>query len=244
MIVVQLGNAAPIQKRHPYRPGTYEDLGVATQSPAPGEYLALDPLTSHTTTVVLPDGLDPAQLVAEVETLWPHHSEDIPTWLLLEMPRATEAQFVLVMQMLRARLGMPPAPAGPVALVMNGGLDYAAAQLGGTASATAVANWVALTANSTAPAATDTVLTGEIATAGGGLVRAQAAWAHTTGATTYTLSKTFTANGSDVLPVTVAKVGCFTASTSGTMVAETLVSPTATFSASGDNMPLTWTFTV
>jgi hypothetical protein len=57
----------------------------------------------------------------------------------------------------------------------------------------------------------DTTLTGEIATAGGGLVRAQATYAHTAGTNTSTLTKTFTANASDALPVTVAKIGVFNA---------------------------------
>lgn len=244
MYVVQLGNLAPIQKRNPNRPGTHQDLGANPDVPPPGEYMALDPTLSHTTTVVVPDGLEPDEIVRTVEALWPHHSEDVPGWLTVSTGDADHEVAKALTAALRIRLGMPPALDVPTALITNGGLDYAAAQLGGTASATNVATWIALTANSTAPAATDTVLTGEIATASGGLVRAQGTYAHTTATTTYTLTKTFTANGSDVLPVTVAKAGCFTAASVGTMAAETLVSPTATFSASGDAMPLTWTFTV
>ncbi len=108
----------------------------------------------------------------------------------------------------------------------------------------AAATYIALTANSTSPSAGDTTLTAEIATGGGGLIRAVGTYAHTTGAATYTLTKTFTANGSDSLPVTVAKVGVFNASSSGTLVFESLLSPTATFSASGDNTTITVTVTV
>ena len=124
------------------------------------------------------------------------------------------------------------------------GTDFAAAQLAGAASATAVAKWMALTANATAPAAGDTTLTAEIATASGGLVRAVATYAHTGGTNTYTLSNTFTANANDTLPVTVAKIGVFTATSSGTLVFETLLSATATLTASGDQVTVTQTVTL
>lgn len=101
--------------------------------------------------------------------------------------------------------------------------------------------YMALTANSTAPAATDTTLTGEITTSGGGLVRKLATYAHTAGTNTYTLTGTFTANGSDSLPVTVAKIGTFNSITSGQMLHETLLSATATLSASGDALTITQT---
>lgn len=126
----------------------------------------------------------------------------------------------------------------------NAGHDFQAKQMGGAASATAVAKWVALTANATAPAAGDTTLTGEITTAGGGLVRQAGVYAHTTGAASYTITTTFTANGSDSLPVTIAKRGIFDAAAAGALVFETLVSPTATLSASGDSLTLTDTITL
>jgi hypothetical protein len=53
----------------------------------------------------------------------------------------------------------------------------------------------------------------------------------------------FTANGSDSLPVTIGKRGVFDAASAGNMVFETLVSPTATISASGDQLTLTDTVT-
>ncbi|MUN41418.1 phage tail fiber protein [Actinomadura litoris] len=128
-------------------------------------------------------------------------------------------------------------------MLTNGGRDHVLAACFTTSTQPAAANYIALTANSTAPSASDTTLTGEITTASGGLIRAQATYAHTNGQATATLTKTFTANGSDSLPVTVAKIGVFNASSSGTMVYETLLSATATLSASGDALTITETIT-
>lgn len=134
------------------------------------------------------------------------------------------------------------------ALRVDAGKDFQSRVMADTASngtgSYAAANYMALTANATAPAAGDTTLTAEIATAGGGLLRAQAAYAHTAGASTYTLIKTFTANGSDALPVTVAKIGIFNASAAGTMAFETLLSATATLTVSGDQLQVTETVTI
>lgn len=101
--------------------------------------------------------------------------------------------------------------------------------------------YMALTANATAPAAGDTTLAAEITTGGGGLIRKLATYAHTGGAASYTLTGAYTANGSDTLPVTIAKMGTFNSISSGTMLHETLVSPTATLSASGDQLTITQT---
>jgi carbon monoxide dehydrogenase subunit G len=128
-------------------------------------------------------------------------------------------------------------------MLTNAGKDFISAQVGG-AGGTATAAYVALTANSTTPAVGDTTLTGEITTASGGLIRALGTYAHTAGTSTYTITKTFTVNGSDSLPVTVAKVGLLTASSSGTLVFSTLLSPTATLSASGDTLTITQTVTL
>jgi hypothetical protein len=102
---------------------------------------------------------------------------------------------------------------------------------------------MAVTANTTAPAAGDTTLTAEIATGGGGLVRKQATYAHTPGAATSTLTATFTANGSDTLPVTLGKVGIFNAASSGTMPFSSLLTPTAQLNAVGDAVTITETVT-
>lgn len=105
--------------------------------------------------------------------------------------------------------------------------------------------FMGLTANSSAPAAGDTSLTGEIVTASGGLVRKICPYAQTAGVASYTLTPVFTANGSDSLPVTVAKIGVFTsmvvAATTSTMLFETLLNATATLSASGDQLTVTET---
>lgn len=124
-------------------------------------------------------------------------------------------------------------------LKTNAGNDFQYAQMAGSASATAVGKWVALTANTTSPTGSDTTLSGEITTAGGGLIRKAGTPAHTTGASSYTITTTFTANGNDSLPVTIGKRGIFDASTSGNLIFSTLVSPTATLSASGDALTLT-----
>ncbi len=124
------------------------------------------------------------------------------------------------------------------------GRDWIADCLGKSASRPAVADYMALTANTTAPSAGDTSLTAEIATASGGLIRKQATYAHTDNAATYTLTATFTANGNDSLPVTIGKVGIFNASSGGVMPWSTLLSPTATISASGDALTVTETITI
>lgn len=145
------------------------------------------------------------------------------------------------------RAGISPAAVrlgAIVALRVNSGRDFQSDVMSGTSAQPAAANYIALTANSSAAAAGDTTLTGEITTGGGGLVRAQAAYAHTASALTYTLIKTFTANGSDSLPVTVAKIGVFNASSSGTLVFESLLNATATLTTSGDQLQITETVNI
>lgn len=130
-------------------------------------------------------------------------------------------------------------------MLHTAGRDFVASALGDrSGSRAAAADYMALTANTTAPSAGDTTLTAEIATASGGLIRKQGTYAHTGGASTYTITATYTANGSDSLPVTVGKVGVFNASSSGTMPWSSLLSPTATISAVGDALTVTTTVTV
>jgi hypothetical protein len=98
-----------------------------------------------------------------------------------------------------------------------------------------------------ASVATDTTMAGEITTAGGGLIRALATYAHSASATTYTLANTFTSNGTDSLPATVYRDGLFTSIVSGgttTMMAETLLNASATLTTSGDALTVTHTLTV
>lgn len=108
----------------------------------------------------------------------------------------------------------------------------------------ACAPWMGLTANAGAAAGGDTTLTAEITTVGGGLIRKLATFAHTAGVASYTNTGVFTANGTDALPVTVAKMGCFNSLLNGTMAFETLLNATATLSLSGDQLTITDTVTL
>jgi hypothetical protein len=132
----------------------------------------------------------------------------------------------------------------PTNLLTTVGRDSIHAQHLSTSAQPATFNYIALTANNTAASAGSTTLTGEISTAGGGLLRALSTYAHTGGTNTTTLTKTFTANGTDALPVTVAKIGVFNAATVGTLAYETLLNATATLTTSGDNVAITETVTI
>ncbi len=124
------------------------------------------------------------------------------------------------------------------------GRDWAASALfDRSGSRAAAADYLAVSANTTSPSAGDTTLTGEIATAGGGLIRKTATYAHTGGAATSTLTATFAANANDTLPVTLGKAAVFNASSGGTMPFSSLLSPTATVSAVGDAVTVTVTVT-
>jgi hypothetical protein len=122
-------------------------------------------------------------------------------------------------------------------LITNAGKDFISAQLGSTSAATNGANYIALSSNTAAPAVTDTTLTGEITT--DGLERAQGTYAHETGTSTFTVTRTFTASDAHA---DVQKAGLFTAASSGTMMAENTF--TAVSLASGDQLTITWTITL
>jgi hypothetical protein len=128
-------------------------------------------------------------------------------------------------------------------LLTTVGRDALHAQHLSTSAQPATFNYVALTASTVAPASGDTTLTGEITSAGGGLLRAQATYAHTAGTNTTTLTKTYTANGSDALPVTIAQIGVLNATSSGTLAYHTALSATATLSSIGDSLSVTETVT-
>lgn len=128
-------------------------------------------------------------------------------------------------------------------LLTNAGRDALHKQHLDTATQPAAANYMALSANTTAVSAASTTLPGEIVTGGGGLIRAQATFAHTNGTNTSTLTKTFTANGSDSLPVTLHKIGVLNASSSGTLFYETNLNADATLTTSGDSTTITSTVT-
>lgn len=134
---------------------------------------------------------------------------------------------------------------GDTALVTNAGHDMVSSQILQVGSQPAAAGWMALanSATATTPTATDTTLTGEITTAGGGLLRASATYAHTAGTNTTTMTKTFTANGSDSLPVTISQDALFNASAAGTLFAKTALNANATLTVSGDNVTVTHTLT-
>lgn len=117
----------------------------------------------------------------------------------------------------------------------NAGNDFQARQMGGAASATNVAKYVALTNNNTAPAATDTTLTGEIVTAG--LTRQAGTYAHTTSAASYTITTVFTAQAADV-PILVRKRGIFDQVSGGLLVFSSIMTD-AQLNAAGDTLTLT-----
>ena len=101
--------------------------------------------------------------------------------------------------------------------------------------------YMALTTNATAPSVSDTSLASEYSTTAGGLIRKIATYAHTGGASSYTLAATYTVNGSDTgLPYTINKIGIFNTltNTTGRMMFETALSPSATVSASGDQVTI------
>lgn len=126
-------------------------------------------------------------------------------------------------------------------LLTNAGRDDLHAQHIGTGAQPAAYSTLSLSASAVAESAANTTLPGRITTAGGGLVPAAATYAHTLGTNTSTLTKTFTANATDVLPVTVAKVGVENGA--NRLGYERLLASTATLSASGDNVAITWTLT-
>jgi hypothetical protein len=121
------------------------------------------------------------------------------------------------------------------------GVDFICNQIGNSAlaSASAVAKFMAISSDATAPAAGDTTLTGEISA--NGLGRQAATYGHTNGQTTFTqqsvwASITGTQNG-------IQKMALFTAVSGGTMVFETLLAVAKSVS-SGDTLTVTWTGTV
>ncbi len=103
----------------------------------------------------------------------------------------------------------------------------------------APACYMAVSADSSAIAGTETTVPGEIATPGGGLVRGIASFGHTSGASTYTLTKTFTANSTDNFPVTLNKVGILNAAAAGRLVFLTAVPTPPTLNVAGDAATIT-----
>lgn len=106
--------------------------------------------------------------------------------------------------------------------------------------------YMGLTADTGAVSTSDTTLPSEITTSGGGLIRKICTVAHSASASTYTLAATFTANGSDTLPVTIHKVGISPSilSTTALQLFESVLSADATLNASGDAVTVTDTVTM
>lgn len=104
---------------------------------------------------------------------------------------------------------------------------------------------IALTTNSTSPSATDTSLASELNNASGGLNRTKATYSHTLGASSYTLTNTFTANSNDGASNTIQKIGVFNTgvSVTGMMVFESAVTSPPTL-VSGDTLQITETVNI
>lgn len=140
------------------------------------------------------------------------------------------------------RWNTPATPGGSAAGTPAAG-KYVVAQT------SAAVQFMGLSANTTAlgTPSTNTSLPSEITTAGGGLVRQICPMSHTASTATTVATPVFTANGSDSLPVTIGSAGSFNsmvvADATQTMFFNTLVSPTATLSASGDQLTITQTIT-
>jgi hypothetical protein len=103
------------------------------------------------------------------------------------------------------------------------------------------ARFMALTTDTGTPAVGDTTLASE--QNANGVSRALATYAHTPGATTFTLAKTWTASGTITA---LHKAGLFTSGTlasAGILVANTNLNADATL-ASSDTLAVTWTWTL
>lgn len=122
----------------------------------------------------------------------------------------------------------------------NVGADFWNTQLFATGAASAQANYIGITTDTTAPAATDTSLASE--ETANGLARAQASVTHSSGTTSTVLSHTWTYSGS--VTKVIAKAGLFNAAgppVAGSMALETLLSSTATVNSNGDQITINWT---
>jgi hypothetical protein len=104
----------------------------------------------------------------------------------------------------------------------------------------APARYIALTENASAASASSTALTGEITT--GGCGRALGTYAHTLGAATFALSKTFSVSGT--FPA-IHRAGLFQVSTASSSLLsfETVLNADANV-ISGDSLAVTWTITL
>jgi len=113
----------------------------------------------------------------------------------------------------------------------NAGVNWQFNQMAGTTAG--VCTYIALSNDSAAPSATDTALAGEITT--NGLARANTTPAHSDNNSSYTLTSTFTATGTQ----SAQKAGLFNAASSGTLCFENAFSAVAM--NSGDTLQVVWT---
>lgn len=121
-------------------------------------------------------------------------------------------------------------------LLTNAGRDAVADALGQGSALTA--EWMAMSNDATAPAVTDTSLTGELST--NGFDRDESVYAHTPGAATMTLTGSWTATGTTT---GVHKMGLFTANAAGTLVFSSALSTDADLTTD-DTLQVTDTITL
>jgi NAD-dependent dihydropyrimidine dehydrogenase PreA subunit len=129
-------------------------------------------------------------------------------------------------------------------IITNAGEDVISRQAAcGATNAPACASggvYIALSNDTAVPAKTDTTCPAELAS--NGLGRTLGTYSHTTGTSAHNITATFTYSTS-AHSTTISKVCMFDASSIGNLFAESLLSPTAVVSASGDQVTITWTFT-
>jgi hypothetical protein len=113
----------------------------------------------------------------------------------------------------------------------NAGTNWQYNQMAGTTAA--VCTYIALSNSGATPSATDTALASEITT--NGLARANATAAHTANASSYTLSYTFTATGTQA----AQNIGVLNASSGGTLCFENTFTQVSMIS--GDTLAVTYT---
>ena len=122
-------------------------------------------------------------------------------------------------------------------LTVNAGLNAARQQLHNPAYAlaTTVAQYIAVTTDSTTPSSSDTTLASEQTT--NGLARVAGTYSSLGGTGAWQQQITFTYTGGTA--ITIAKSAMFDAASSGNMYYEVLLSPSATLN-DGDALVLTW----
>ena len=123
-------------------------------------------------------------------------------------------------------------------LVTNAGFDLISKAVSDTATQPSACNWIAVTNTAITPAAGDTTLSGEIVTNGLTRAGAQGTFAHTNGQQTYTVTRVFTATGTQASQAT----GLFNASSTGTLCYEATYTQVTV--NSGDTLTVTWTVTL